>query len=168
MPHSDTGNARKCLSDYARPVLQRPVMRIHAPLNRGANFRIDSHEMSMLPNFHGKPSKDPYRHVDELSQVCEINYFQNVPADMMKMKLFPATLRDRDKDRFLKLGKEFTSWTEMEEEFLRKYYSVGKITSFRKLSASLPKARVKPSTRPGSNLQTSLKSFQTMEFLTMN
>ena len=47
----------------------------------------------------------------------------------MKMKLFPATHRDRAKDWFLKLGKEFTSWTEMEEEFLRKYYSVGKTTS---------------------------------------
>ena len=28
---------------------------------------------------------------------------------MMKMKLFPATLRDQAKDWFLKLGKEFTS-----------------------------------------------------------
>ena len=50
----------------------------------------------------------------------------------MKMKLFPATLRDRAKDWFLKLGKEFTSWIEMEEEFLRKYYSIGKTTSVRK------------------------------------
>ena len=33
------------------------------------------------------------------------------------------------KDWFLKLGKEFTSWIEMEDEFLRKYYSVGKTTS---------------------------------------
>ena len=86
----------------------------------------------MLPIFHGKPSEDPHRHVDELSQVCEINHLQNVPADTMKMKLFPATLRDRAKDWFLKLGKKFTSWTEMEEEFLRKYYSVGKTTSVRK------------------------------------
>ena len=106
--HNDEGNARTCLSDYARPVLQRHVTRIHAPLNRGPNFRIDSHVMSMLPIFHGKPSEDPYRHVDELSQVCEINHLQNVPADTMKMKLFPATLRDQAKDWFLKLGKEFT------------------------------------------------------------
>ena len=102
MARNDEGNARKRLSDYARPVLQRPVTRIHAPLGRGANFRIDSHVMSMLPIFHGKPSEDPYRHVDELSQVCEINHLQNVPADTMKMKLFPATLRDRAKDWFLK------------------------------------------------------------------
>ena len=115
MAQNDEGNAKKHLSGYARPVLQRLVMRIHAPLNRGANFRIDSHVMSMLPIFHGKPFKDPYRHVDELYQVCEINHLHNVPADKMKMKLFLATLRDRAKDWFLKLGKEFTSWTEMEE-----------------------------------------------------
>ena len=65
--------------------------------------------MSMLPIFHGKPSEDPYRHVDEPSQVCEINHIHNVSTDVMKMKLFPAPLRDRAKDWFLKLGKEFTS-----------------------------------------------------------
>ena len=54
--------------------------------------------MSMLPIFHGKPSEDPYRHVDKLSQVREINQIHNASADVMKMKLFPATLRDRAKD----------------------------------------------------------------------
>ena len=54
--------------------------------------------MSMLPIFHGKPSEDLYRHVDELSPVCEINHLPNVPTDTMKMKLFPATLRDQAKD----------------------------------------------------------------------
>ena len=60
-------NARKRLSDYARPILQRPITRTHAPLNRGENFRIDSHVMSMLLIFCGKAFEDPYRHVDELS-----------------------------------------------------------------------------------------------------
>ena len=128
MALNDEGNVRRRLSDYARPILQRPVTRIHAPLDRNVNFRIDLHVMSMLPIFH----EDPYRHVEKLSQVCEINQIHNVSANVMKMKLFPATLRDRAKDWFLKLGKEFTSWTEMEEEFLRKYYSVGEITSVMK------------------------------------
>ena len=132
MALNDEGNVRRRLSDYARHVLQRLVTRIHTPLARNANFRIDWHVMSMLPIFHGKPSEDPYRHVDELSQVCEINQIHNVSADVMKMKLFPATLRDRAKDWFLKLGKELTSWIEIEEEFLRKYYSVRKTTSVRK------------------------------------
>ena len=124
--------------------------------------------MSMLPIFHGKPSEDPYRHVDELSQVCDINQIHNVSADVMKMKLFPATLRDRAKDWFLKLGKEFTSWTEMEEEFHRKYYSVGKTTSVRKAIVSLPKDRVRHFTKLGRDLETSLESALTMECLTMS
>ena len=65
--------------------------------------------MSMLPIFHGKPSDDPYRHVDEVSQVCEINQIHNVPGDVMKMKLFSPSLRDRAKNWFLKLGNKFTS-----------------------------------------------------------
>ena len=89
MAFNDEGNVSRRLCDYARPVLQRPVTRIHAPLARNANFRIDSHVMTMLLVFHGKSSKDLYRHVDELSQVCEINQIHNVSADEMKMKVFP-------------------------------------------------------------------------------
>ena len=98
MARNDEGNARKCLSDYASPILQRPVTKIPTPLNIGVNFIIDSHVMSMLPIFHGKPSEDSYGNVDELSQVGEINHLQNVPADTMKMKLFPATLKDGARD----------------------------------------------------------------------
>ena len=36
---NDEGNARKRLSDYSRPVPERVVTIIHAPLNRGVNFR---------------------------------------------------------------------------------------------------------------------------------
>ena len=58
------------------------------------------------------------KHIDKLSQVCKINQIHNILEDVMKMKLCPAALRAGD--WFLKLGKEFTSWTEMEKEFLRK------------------------------------------------
>ena len=56
MALNDEGNVWRHLSDYARTVLQRPITCINAPLGRNANFRIDSHVMSMLPIFHGKPS----------------------------------------------------------------------------------------------------------------
>ena len=98
MARNDKRNVRKHLSEYARPVLQRLVTQIHSPLKRGLNFLIDSHVMCMLPIFDGKPSEDSYRHVDELNQVCEISQIHNVLADVMKMKLFTTTLRDRAKD----------------------------------------------------------------------
>ena len=77
--------------------------------------------------------KDPYRHVGELNQVCEINQIYNVSLDVMKMKLFHPTVKDRAKELFLKLGEKFTTWIEMEENFHRKYYSIGKTTPVRKV-----------------------------------
>ena len=47
---------RRRLSDYARPVVQRQTTRVNAPLQRGANFKIDSHILGLLPIFHGLPS----------------------------------------------------------------------------------------------------------------
>ena len=61
--------------------------------------------MSMLPILHGMPSEDPYRHIEKLSQVCEVNQIQNVSIDVPNL----AIVRDRAKDWFLKLGKEFTT-----------------------------------------------------------
>ena len=55
---------RRRLSDYAKPVVQRQTMRVNAPLERGVNFKIDSHILDLLPTFHGLPSEDPYQHVD--------------------------------------------------------------------------------------------------------
>ena len=78
MTRNDERKVRRRLRDYAKPVPQRPVTRINAPLNRNMNFRVDSYVMSMLPILHSKPFEDPYLHVDELSQVYEINQIHNV------------------------------------------------------------------------------------------
>ena len=84
-------------------LVSSPVTRIHTPLNRVVNFRINSHVMSMLPVLYSKPFEDPYRNIDELSQFCEKNQIDNIPTDVMKMELFLALLRDQAKDWFLKL-----------------------------------------------------------------
>ena len=43
---------RRRLSGYARLVVQRQTTRVNAPLQRGANFKIDSHILGLLPTFH--------------------------------------------------------------------------------------------------------------------
>ena len=42
---------RRRLSDYARPFVQRQTTRVNAPLQRGANFKIDSHILGLCPLF---------------------------------------------------------------------------------------------------------------------
>ena len=98
---------RRRLNDYARPVVQRQTTRINGPLQRGANFKIDSHILGLLPTFYELSTEDPYRHVDEFSQVCELNQFHNVPFETAKMLFFPFTLKERAKEWFFTLGCEF-------------------------------------------------------------
>ena len=113
---------RRRLSNYARPVVQRQTTRVNAPLQRGANFKIDSHILGLLPTFHGLPSEHQYRHLDEFSQGCEFNQFHNVPSETAKMHFIPFTLNKRAKEWFFTLGREFGSWRDMKDTFLPKYY----------------------------------------------
>ena len=48
------------------------------------------------------------------------------------MRFFPFTLKERAKEWFFTLGREFASWRDMEDAFLRKYFSVGKTSAVRR------------------------------------
>ena len=48
------------------------------------------------------------------------------------MRFFPFTLKERAKEWFFTLGREFDSWRDMEDAFLRKYYLVGKTSAVRR------------------------------------
>ncbi|RVW28468.1 Retrovirus-related Pol polyprotein from transposon 17.6 [Vitis vinifera] len=51
----------------------------------------------LLPTFHGMESENPYAHIKEFEDVC--NTFQEGGAsiDLMRLKLFPFTLKDKAK-----------------------------------------------------------------------
>ena len=63
--------------------------------------------------------------------MCEFNQFHNVPSETAKMRFFPFMLKERAKEWFFTLGREFDSWRDMEDTFLRKYYSEGKTSAVR-------------------------------------
>ena len=48
------------------------------------------------------------------------------------MRVFPFTLKERAKEWFFTLVREFDSWRDVEDAFLRKYYSVGKTSAMRR------------------------------------
>ena len=63
--------------------------------------------------------------------MCEFNEFHNVPSETAKMCFFPFTLKERAKEWFFTLGRDFDSWRDMKDTFLRKDYSVGKTSVVR-------------------------------------
>ena len=70
--------------------------------------------------------------MDKFSQVCEFNQFHDVPSETAKMHFFPFTLKERAKEWFFTLCREFDSWRDLEDAFLRKFYSVGKTSAVRR------------------------------------
>ena len=58
---------------------------------------IRPHIVPLLPTFHGMENENPYSHIKEFEEVC--NTFQEGGAsiDLMRLKLFPFTLKDKAK-----------------------------------------------------------------------
>ncbi|RVW73086.1 hypothetical protein CK203_058713 [Vitis vinifera] len=84
---------------------------------------IRPHIVPLLPTFHGMGSKIPYAHIKEFEDVC--NTFQEGGAsiDLMRLKLFPFTLKDKAKIWLNSLRpRSIRTWTDMQAEFLKKFF----------------------------------------------
>ena len=53
--------------------------------------------MPLLPTFHGMENENPYMHIWEFEEVCT-TFKEGVPdMDLLKLKAFPLTLKDKAK-----------------------------------------------------------------------
>nr|CAN59874.1 hypothetical protein VITISV_035142 [Vitis vinifera] len=84
---------------------------------------ITPHIVPLLPTFHGMESENPYARIKEFEDVC--NTFQEGGAsiDLMRLKLFPFTLKDKPKIwlNFLR-PRSIRTWTDLQVEFLKKFF----------------------------------------------
>ena len=53
--------------------------------------------MPLLPTFHGMESENPYTHIREFEEVCNTFKEDTTIVDLMRIKLFPFTLKDKAK-----------------------------------------------------------------------
>ncbi|RVW94091.1 hypothetical protein CK203_038169 [Vitis vinifera] len=77
----------------------------------------------LLPTFHGMESENPYAHIKEFEDVC--NTFQEGGAsiDLMRLKLFPFTLKDKAKIWLNSLRlRSIRTWTDLQVEFLKNFF----------------------------------------------
>ncbi|RVW81148.1 hypothetical protein CK203_044740 [Vitis vinifera] len=84
---------------------------------------IRPHIVPLLPTFHGMESENPYAHIKEFEDVC--NTFQEGGAsiDLMRLKLFPFTLKDKAKIWLNSLRpRSIRTWTDLQAEFLKKFF----------------------------------------------
>ena len=89
--------------------------------------------ISLLPTFHGMESENPYSHMREFEEVCNTFKEETVTMDLMRLKIFPFTLKDKAKNwlNFLR-PRSIRNWTEMQAEFLKKFFSTHRINSLKR------------------------------------
>ena len=51
----------------------------------------------LLPTFHGMESENPYKHIREFEEVCNTFKEDTTTVDLMRLKIFPFTLKDKEK-----------------------------------------------------------------------
>ena len=81
----------------------------------------------LLPTLHGMESENPYSHIREFEEVCN-TFKEDIPnVDLMRLKFFPLTLKDKAKIWLNSLRpRTIRNWGDMQAEFLKKFFSTHK------------------------------------------
>ena len=87
----------------------------------------------LLPTFHGMENENPYTHIREFEEVCT-NFKEGVPdMDLLKLKAFPLTLKDKAKIWLNSLRPRIIrNWAELQAEFLKKFFNTTKTNSLKR------------------------------------
>ena len=86
----------------------------------------------MKDQFFGTPNEDVVSHLNIFVELCDMQKKKDVDNDVVKMKLFPFSLRDSTKKWFSSLPcNSIDSWNKCKDAFITKYYPPAKIISLR-------------------------------------
>ena len=84
----------------------------------------------MKEQFSGVSTDDAAAHLNNFVELCEMQKYKDVDGDIIKLKLFPFSLRGRAKEWLLSLPRNsIDSWTKCKDAFIKKYYPPAKIIS---------------------------------------
>ena len=87
-------NAYRTMRDHVHPPRVSAPSCIVPPLE---DIIIKPYTVLLLPTFHRMESENPYSHIREFEEVCN-TFKEDIPnVDLMRLKFFPLTLKDKAK-----------------------------------------------------------------------
>jgi hypothetical protein len=129
--HNNTVPVRT-LRDYLQPTRASTSSCIVFP-NVVGNFDIKPGVIQLLPKFHRLDFKNPYPHLKEFDEVCATLKYNNVTDDVVRLKRFPFSLKEKAKSWLHSLRPNtIRTWQEMTREFLKKFLPTHKTNTLRK------------------------------------
>ena len=94
---------------------------------------IKPYIVPLLPTFHGMESENPYSHIREFEEVCNTFKEDISNVDLMRLKFFPLTLKDKAKIWLNSLRpRTIRNWGDMQAEFLKKFFSTHKTNNLKR------------------------------------
>src|SRR5215216_3185979 len=86
----------------------------------------------MREHFSGIGNEDAAAHLNNFVELCEMQKHRDIDGDIIKLKLFPFSLRGKAKEWLNSLTRNsIDSWTKCKNAFIGKYYPPAKIISMR-------------------------------------
>ena len=107
--HPPRVSAPSCIVPPAEDVIVRPYM------------------VPLLLTFHGMENENPYTHIREFEEVCK-TFKEGAPdMELLKLKAFPLTLKDKAMIWLNSLrSRTIRNWEKQQAEFLKKFFSAHK------------------------------------------
>ena len=86
----------------------------------------------LLPTYHGMENENPYTHIRD-EEVCTTFKEGMMDMDLLKLKAFPLTLKEKAKIWLNSLRpRTIRNWAELQAEFLKKFFSTHKTNNLKR------------------------------------
>ena len=123
-------NAYRSMRDHIHPPrVSAPSCII--PLVEDAAVR--PYLVPLLPTFHGMEKETSYTHIRDFEKVCTTFKEGAFDMDLLKLKAFSLTLKDRAKTWINSLRpRTIRNWAELQAEFLKKFFSAHKTNNLKR------------------------------------
>ena len=113
--HPPRVSAPSCIIPHAEDVAVRPYL------------------VPLLPTYHGMENENPYTHIRDFEEVCTTFKEGMMDMDLLKLKAFPLTLKDKAKIWLNSLRpRTIRNWAELQAEFLKKFFSTHKTNNLKR------------------------------------
>ena len=114
------------------PTRTRSPSCIVFPLD-ASRFNFKPSIIQLLHTFHGFESENSYLHLREFEEVCNTCTDQNYSMNIIRLKFFPFSLKDKAKTWLQNLRSEsIRTWDEMQAQFLKKFFPPHRKNSFKR------------------------------------
>ncbi|XP_062086155.1 uncharacterized protein LOC133792262 [Humulus lupulus] len=125
----------RAIREYAAPMFNELNPGIVRPEIQAPQFELKPVMFQMLQTvgqFSGMPTEDPHLHLRSFLEVSDSFKLQGVSEEVLRLKLFPFSLRDRARSWLNTLPPDsVTNWNDLAKKFLRKYFPPTRNARFR-------------------------------------